>query len=629
MTQGKTTPELDPLVAPLVDSDVLVVYRSPGQLKRTTAGTILAYVQATFAASGGSALLGFLQAGTGATTVTAQAKLRQAPVQPNAGEFGAFTDATVTTATLLAAFTAAMADGRPVELSGSYTINGPITPVIPVDGAELRIIPKDDVTITVDAGATAFNRVFYAESTTAKSHSVSGPGSLTINCNNKAAAGFWLRHTAASTGGEVLFNAPVTVRNVTAATGITNAAGIIVLGRYERIIMRSPTVEDVTRVDVSGECSGITCSGFDGEVEMYSPVVRRVYYGPGTGDADCIKCFGRQSGTTNNRREGSVRIYSPIIEDGQARLYKDQCGDTIIYRPFGRRYAVNAVSATSSVDFDFQKGGGLVLDAHMEYYKNGSTSPISASHSVFAFQQVVDDTEMYGCARNTTIVSDVAIPRIALVVEGGDASITEIDGLKMLPAGGLATTMITECIMEVNAAEVLAKSTTTRTVVTNVDAPNTNPVIGYRGYVGSTATDFTSKWSVKVDACATSLAITSDTTRAISDLSGNRIKAWQSFEIGDNPGYRNWYRAMAICIKRIKAGAKMSVFLDDCTFVDTDYTTTVTVPWGTSGTLALKGDGVSNTNTTANDAVVVAYFDGASPNSWFTLDGGLNWRTGN
>jgi hypothetical protein len=265
----------------------------------------------------------------------------------------------------------------------------------------------------------------------------------------------------------------------------------------------------------------------------------------------------------------------------------------------------------------------------MEYYKNGSTSPINASHSVFAFQQVVDDAEMYGCARNTTIVSDVAIPRIALVVEGGDASITEIDGLKMLPAGGLATTMITECIMEVNAAEVLAKSTTTRTVVTNVDAPNTNPVIGYRGYVGSTATDFTSKWSVKVDNCATSLAITGDATRAISDIANNRIKAWQSFEIGDNPGYRNWYRAMAICIKRIKAGTKMSVLLDDCTFVDTDYTTTVTVPWGTSGTLALKGDGVSNTNTTANDAVVVAYFDGASPNSWFTLDGGLNWRTGN
>jgi hypothetical protein len=498
MTQGKTTPELDPLAAPLVDSDVLVAYRAPGPLKRTTAGTVLAYVQAIFAASGGSALLGFLQAGTGATTVTAQAKLRQAPVQPNAGEFGAFTNATVTTATLLAAFTAAMADGRPVELSGSYTINGPITPVIAVDGAELRIILKDDVTITVDAGATAFNRVFYAESTTVKSHSVSGPGSLTLDCNNKAAVGFWLRHTAASTGGEVLFNAPVTVRNLTAATTITNAAGIIVLGRYERIIMRSPTVEDVTRVDVSGECSGITCSGFDGEVEMYSPVVRRVYYGPGSADADCIKCFGRQSGATDTRRQGSVRIYSPIMEDGQVRLYKDQCGDTVIYNPWGRRRAVDGTAGTfantNSVDFDFQCGSGLVLNPCLEYYKSATgVTPLGSSHSVFAFQHTLSDAEMYGRAQNISVLSDVTIPRIAAATTNAAAAActTELDGLTVTPRAGFTTGVIERCFVEFDAASFGAKPTLTSFIVNNTRAPTALPIVGYNGndaLVSGTAT---------------------------------------------------------------------------------------------------------------------------------------------
>ena len=623
----KTYPELTALTAPVVDADVLALYRTPGPLRRTTAGTLLAYIQAGFGTSAGSSYVGFLQAGTGATTITAQAKLRQAPVQPNAGEFGAFTDATVTTATLLRAFTAAMADGRAVELSGHYAIDGPITPVSAVDGAELHVILRDDVTITVDAGATPFNRVFYAESTTVRSHSFSGGGTLTLDCNNRAAAGIWLRHTAAEEGGTVVLNSPVTVKNLTGTAAFVVATGIIVLGRYARVVMRSPTVEDVTRSDATGECSGITTSGIEGAVEIYTPIVRRVDYGPGAGDADCIKCFGHQSGTSNNRRQGSVRIYDPVLEDGQSRLYKDQCGDTIIYRPIGRRYAANGVAVSSGVDFDFQKGGGLVLDATLEYHKDGSTSPISASHNVFAFQQVIDDYEMYGAARNTTIITEVAIARIALVVEGGLASTTEIDGGTIIASGSLATTAVDEGIMVFNAAEVLAKSATTTLAVRNFNAPNTNPVIAYRGYVGSTITDFTSKLTVRVDRCATSLAITGNATRAISDIADNPILAYQAFEIGDNPGYRNWYRNMDICLKRMRAGTRFSLLLDDSSFLDTDYATPVAVPWGTTGTLYLECVGVSNFGTTANDTIIKAYLDNATatPSVWFTTYGGVTW----
>jgi len=648
----------------------------------------------SFLADPSSDYVNFLQAGTGATAVTAQDKFRKAPVNPE--EFGLFTKPSVTTATLLACFTAAMADGRAVELSGNYDIDGPITPTDVVDGAELHIILRDDVTITVDAGATGFYRVFYAESTTVTSHSITGGGTLTINCNNKAAAGVWLRHTASSSGGTVVLNAPVHVKNVKAPTGISVAAGIMVVGRFERIVMRSPTVEDVSRVDAAAESSGITCSGFDGEVELYSPVVRRVDYGSlGTGDADCIKCFGRQSGTTNNRREGSVRIYSPVLEDGQVRLYKDQCGDTIIYSPWARRRGVDGTAgsfaASSSVDFDFQFGGGLVLDAHIEYYKSATNvTPLGASHSVFAFQQLVDNSEMYGAARNTTIISNVAIPRGLLIAEGGSASTTEVDGWTMIPVSGLTTTMLTRGLMEFDVSQVGAKTTETILSVKNFNGPTVNPCIGFTSYAAldsgtataggattltdggkawtvnaqagrevritsgtgsgqartissntstvltvseawGTAPDATSvytiaysladKLTVKVDNCSTTMPVTGQATRAISDISGNQIVRFKAFEIGDNPGFRNYYSGWNFDVRNLRAGTKL--------IVETAANLiTNAPPWGTSADNGyIECMAISNYSTTSSDTVCRAYKNNAtaSPSAWFTQDGGANW----
>lgn len=536
MTAGKTVPELTAETPPIVGTDELVVYRAPGPLKRATAATVRTYMaadsqpldadltaiaaltsaadkmpyatgaqtwamadltsfartllatanQAAFLAAFGQIDLvetDFVQAGTDATAVTGQAKLRQAPVQPNSGEFGAFTNATVTTATLLAAFTAAMADGRPVELEGSYTINGPITPPVAVDGAKLNIRVKGDVTITVDSGATTFNRIFYAESTTAVNHSISGDGPLTIDCNNKAACGVWLRHTEAAKGGEIVIDKPVTVRNVLAPSGVSVASGIFIIGRYERVILRSPTVEDVSRTDVSGECSGISVSDIEGVCEMYSPVVKRVLIGGGTGDADGIKCFGYEANGVDGSRPGAVRIYSPVFEDCQGRSYKDQCSDTVIYSPIVRRDASEVAAISDSVEFDFQRGNGLLLNARYEYKKAGSTSPVGASHSCVVFQQVNDDLPMCAKAINATLVSDIIIPRYALLVlsAGAELSETVIDGLDMIPSGTLATTMIDRSVIEMNMATASLKTTGTIIRIKNVRGPNTSPLIGYTG----------------------------------------------------------------------------------------------------------------------------------------------------
>ena len=75
-TPRKTFPELQALSAPVVDSDVLAVYRTPGPAKRTTATIFADYIKAFYSASGGSALVGFIGGLTGATARTAQAKMR-------------------------------------------------------------------------------------------------------------------------------------------------------------------------------------------------------------------------------------------------------------------------------------------------------------------------------------------------------------------------------------------------------------------------------------------------------------------------------------------------------------------------------------------------------------------------
>jgi hypothetical protein len=75
MTVGKTVPELDALSAPVVGTDVLTFYRSPGPLKRTTASVLNTYITSTLGP------LATLTPGTGVATALAI----------NVGSAGAFT----------------------------------------------------------------------------------------------------------------------------------------------------------------------------------------------------------------------------------------------------------------------------------------------------------------------------------------------------------------------------------------------------------------------------------------------------------------------------------------------------------------------------------------------------------
>jgi hypothetical protein len=63
-TPRKTFPELQALSAPVVDSDVVAVYRAPGPAKRTTANTVRTYMQANLAETTGAGLIGTTRSGT-------------------------------------------------------------------------------------------------------------------------------------------------------------------------------------------------------------------------------------------------------------------------------------------------------------------------------------------------------------------------------------------------------------------------------------------------------------------------------------------------------------------------------------------------------------------------------------
>jgi len=71
MAEGKTVPELTATTPPIVDTDLTVLYRSPGPLKSVPASTLLAYTKAPFAlATGGSLLAYQLAAGSNLATQT-------------------------------------------------------------------------------------------------------------------------------------------------------------------------------------------------------------------------------------------------------------------------------------------------------------------------------------------------------------------------------------------------------------------------------------------------------------------------------------------------------------------------------------------------------------------------------
>tara|TARA_R110000868_G_scaffold91469_4_gene253700 strand:- start:1861 stop:3303 length:1443 start_codon:yes stop_codon:yes gene_type:complete len=89
---GKTYPQLDAAATPVVDTDVMAVYRSPGPLKQTPLSELYSYIKTFFEASGGSALVGFIASAAGAIATTLQARGRKVIYASDFGVTGDGTD---------------------------------------------------------------------------------------------------------------------------------------------------------------------------------------------------------------------------------------------------------------------------------------------------------------------------------------------------------------------------------------------------------------------------------------------------------------------------------------------------------------------------------------------------------
>lgn len=512
------------------------------------------------------------------------------------------------------AFEVAARAKRPLVLQGAYTVTGPLLNIFSGD-AELHLHCLGDVRITVDPAAAFIRDLIICQTDTVSSHSVTG-GSLTIVGNDKIGSGLTVRHVASADGGTVNFAAPVTVTGCSKeAAGSYENWGIGVLGRMTRIVMSSPRAENVTRQSVAGACSGIVVSGFVGDVEIRGPVVRRIFTGSGTADADGIKSSGFARNGLTAKRDGRVRIYGLYAEDCSGRAYKSQCSDDIVYHPVVKRSASVAVGIAQGVDFDFQCGNGRLIGPRVEYYADGVTSPLGASHSVAAFQQLVTDEEMLGRMENLTVISDVAIPRIALGVHaaGTARSVTEIDGVNLIPANGFSGTMLSRAVLEFGADSVVAKTERTRLSVRNVVGPNTWAVIGYTGYDGSSP--LTSKLSWDVTDCTSPLSPTGAGTRPFTNLSGSAILAVEQSRQFGLTGYRTLYTgAHVVDFRALTAGTVLTV--DIATVAATNPP-----PWGVSGFAHIRCEGGY---FGANDRTVWVVKDNAT-NVWFTLNGGTTW----
>lgn len=560
--------------------------------------------------------LSFTQAGTGAVARTIDSKLKDFV---STADFGTVADGVADdTAALKAAFDYAIPLGLPVRLKGIYLITGPIQPYATRASGELHIVCDGDVAINVSASAAGFHSVLYFHTTAQNRASIVG-GDLSINGSNKAGRGIKIRHEGA-TGGEVTISSRLRLLNFleTSATEIEENQALGVFGDYSRVVIEQPFVSGVARTNTSaGACKGISISQFSGEVTINQPYVENVLIpSPSSVDADGIATFGKAIGTTYNSRPGKVTINQPTFVDCQGRSFKSQCSDTTIIRPEVRRK--NYVSIANSVEFDFQFGNGLVIEPEYEYRLNGATSPLGASHSCIAFQQLLDNAIMCGKSIGGVLRTEVLVPRYASVFHqsGSLFSHTEVSGLRVIPIGGLTTKAINKAILETRMDTVVAKTAKTRLVVDNVSGPIQCYGIGYTGY---TSGSLASKLSWSVQNCTNTLTVTSD-SRPFVNLSDSIVTEVESFVMRNNQGFRNLFsNGWTFTFNKLQPGCQFTADI-------ANVVATGAPGWGTSGYALIE---VLDCWFSDTDKMIRVTKDNATVANtvFYTQNGGTTWGT--
>jgi hypothetical protein len=558
------------------------------------------------------------------------AKLNNVGINP--AEFGAQGNGIADdTAALKATFDYAMPLGLPVALQGTYLVSGAITTTTTWSAADMHIVCMGDVLITVSGSATAFRGLLYCQSTVANNVSITG-GSLTIDANSKTGEVVYIRHYAASQGGQVSLACPVTVLNARqAASDTSETAGITVIGDYASIVMIEPTVKNVSRINSAAASVGIGLSGFSGDVALYSPRVENILTAgtagsPSGADADGILVFGKGNTVANARSEGRAVIYSPILIDCQGRGIKSQCSDTTIIRPYVKRQMVVAIP--SGHDFDFQKGNGLIVEPEFEYRLNGATPPLTPGNSFtpVSFQQNITGFPMYAKCQGGVFKTECVVPQFGYVFHdvggsgaaGNSYSETEFSGLRVEQIGSFTSNVFDRCVIETGMNAIEAKTAETKLIVRDISGPFNTFALGYTGYTsGSLATKLTIEVT---DIFATLDPPGASRRRVFANVSGNAITSIKSFIFRNINGLIAYLdNGFPVDFRALKAGSQFFVEIGD-------ITQTNNPPWGTSG-FALVECIADYFDKSPDQSFTRVTLDGGlyPENFFFTRDGGATW----
>ena len=572
------------------------------------------------AASSGSSLLGFIQAGVGAVARNAQSKMRE---RVSVEDFGAVGDGvTDSTVGIKACLDYAIPLGVPVEFGGTYLVSGALQPYISRASGAVEIICRGDVTINVSAGATAFADLLYFETTSINSCSITG-GTLTINANNKCARGITFRHTNATQGGRVAITTPVTINNLfdADASATREVTGIMVHGLYEDVTILNPRVVGVRRTNLAQASKGIALVGYEGTVLIDKPYIKDVLLPAGaTSDCDGIAVFAKAGATTFALRQGSEVIRDGVFIDCAGRAVKSQSVNTQIIRPIVKRQFATPI--TGSVDFDFQIGGGTLVQPQFEYLKNGASSPLSATHLCVAFQQRCETTtfgQMVARSKDAVIRTEVAFYGYASLITSATATRHEtiIDGVIVEPLNAFwaaATTAITRSVLEFDANLVNTQTAEEVTIrVNRVKGPIQTYFLGYTGLGAPTAIS-----KLRLEAIDNENTLQVGGARLLNAWSGQNITGLGAFKFAGNANIRTHMpTGFGFDFRALQVGTVFFGSISGGTFSNAPS-------WGASGTYTVQCIGAYFGNS---DRTVQVWLNNATatPSHWFTLDGGTTW----
>jgi hypothetical protein len=528
------------------------------------------------------------------------------------------------TLALRAAFAAAMPSGQTIILKGTYLISGYIGLLTSLGaGAALHIYCNGPVTINVSPSATPFRNVLFFGCTGATNASIVG-GPLTINCSDVAGSAIRVFSGSSSPAGSVNFSSILTVNNCYEkdAAAIYENGGIAVFGQFEQVYMNSPRVVNVNYTNAAAGASfGISVSELTGECLIENPHVENIL-APSGGIIGCdgIKIFGLNNAATPKVQTlGKATIQGGTFIDCQGRSVKSQCSDTTVVNPYVKRQFVVAIA--NAVDFDFQIGGGLLIEPTFEYKLNGGVDPLGASFVPVIFQNRPTDIPQVNKAIGGVLKTEVALRYYAFVREFSDGANSEayIEGLTVEPLGSLATTVFTISIVTTEMDFIEAKSNTTKIVLRDVSGPMSCYGIGYTGYVsGSVANKF------EYEVSGLNSSLTSSDGRVFANSSGSAVTEVKSFLIRNNFNFRDYILSPTFNFNTLVPGCKFTVL--------TNFVTATNAPSWPSGRYAfievLGGPGSIVSDPSTDRAIRVTVTNASTEaveNIFYTFDGGTTW----